>query len=78
MLLPEANVLGIVSFKDLFLKDYSLQFVPSIFLSSVNNTEINARKKLCIMNKGVYYAKCPHGAKHWVVIVSLLIKTTGF
>ena len=78
MLLPEANLLGIVSCKNLFLKDYSLQFVPNIFLSSVNDTEINARKKQCIMNKWVYYAECPHSAKHWVVILSLLIKTTRF
>lgn len=78
MLLTEANLLGIVSCKKLFLKDYSLLFVSSIFLPLVNDTEINARKKDCIMNKWFYYTKCSHSAKDWVVIVSLLIKATRF
>lgn len=61
--------------RPLFERLYSLLFVPNIFFTSVNNTAINARKKHCIMNKQLYYAKCHHSVKDWVVMLSLLIKT---
>lgn len=62
MLLTEANLSGIVSRKNLSLKDYSLLFVPSIF-PLVNHIKINAKKRRCVMNKWLYYVKCLHIAK---------------